>query len=447
MFCVFLSYNGKTDDMPTINAHFKLKDSKAKEPTLILLKAYFNSQRFVYSTKEYINPELWDSEKERPVTDKKKIDKAAKVNPLIRQKLNETAIQLKRFEIELDRAYSYLVKQGITITPSEIKKQLDLEFRKQPEKPKAQIRFHDVFHEFLESKRYEYTKRTLQKYETLHTTLIDFEKDSGYPLSFETIDLKFYDKFFAYLLGKKKPGAQKGLLNDTIGKYFASLKVFMQWALDRQKHSNTTFTHKDFKTIKSKQPDIVTLKEDEFIKIYALDLSNKPRLERVRDVFCFAVFVGQRWSDIERLRKEDISDNWWIFEAYKTKKETKVPFSGWSSPALRILEKYDFKLPIISQQKFNDYIKEVGKLAELNRQVVVKRKSGTRDIIIEKPLYEFMSSHMARRTCVTILLERGVPPTTVQALTKHSDFNTLMRYVNTKEDALMKAFNETSIID
>lgn len=433
--------------MPTINAHFKLKEPKSDEPTLILLKAYFNNQRFVYSTKEYINPELWDSENERPIEDKATIDKAARVNPLIRQKLNNTAIQLKSFEVELDKAYSYLVKQGVLITPSEMKKQLDLEFRKQPEKKEAQIRFHDVFTEFLEAKKNDYAYRTLQKYKTLQATLIDFEKDSGYPIGFETIDLVFYDKFFAYLLGKEKAGNKKGLLNDTIGKYFACLKVFMQWSLDRQKHSSLAFTHKDFKAIKSKDLDIVTLSVEEFNMLYNLDLSSNPRLEKVRDVFCFAVFVGQRWSDIESLRKEDINDNWWIFEASKTGKETKVPFDGWSLPALKILEKYDYKLPIISQQKFNDYIKEVGKLAKLNRKVEIKRKSGTKDIITAKPLYDFMSSHMARRSCVTILLEMGVPPTTVKILTKHSDFNTLMRYVNTKEDALLKAFKNIAIID
>lgn len=433
--------------MPTINAHFKLKDPKSNEPTLILLKAYFNNQRFVYSTKEYINPELWDSNKERPTEDRKVIDKAAKVNPLIRQKLNETAIQLMRFEVELDKAFSYLVKHGIVITPAAMKKQLDLEFRKQPEKKEAQIRFHDVFNEFLEAKKNKYVHRTLQKYRTLQTTLMDFERDSGYPISFETIDLIFYDKFFAYLLGKEKAGNKKGLLNDTIGKYFACLKVFMQWSLDRQRHSNTAFTHEDFKAIKTKEPDIVTLEEEEFITLYSLDLSNNPRLEKVRDVFCFAVFVGQRWSDIVGLRKEDINDNWWVFEADKTGKETKVPFDGWSLPALKILEKYNYQLPTISQQKFNEYLKEVGKLAQLNRIVEIKQKSGTKDIITKKPVYEYMSSHMARRTCVTILLERGVPVTTVKTLTKHSDINTLMRYVNTKEDALLKAFKNTSIID
>ena len=50
-----------------------------------------------------------------------------------------------------------------------------------------------------------------------------------------------------------------------------------------------------------------------------------------------------------------------------------------------------------------------------------------------------MTSHMARRSCVTILLQRGVPATTVMKLTGHKDLKTLMRYENTSEGALAEA--------
>ncbi|MBN2220615.1 MAG: integrase catalytic domain-containing protein [Vallitaleaceae bacterium] len=185
--------------------------------------------------------------------------------------------------------------------------------------------------------------------------------------------------------------------------------------------------------------EIVTLSEEELMRFYKKDLSNNPRLERVRDLFCFATFTGQRWSDIENFRKDDVKDGWWVFESYKTKKITKMPLKGFIAPALDILRKYDYELPKISSQKFNDYIKEAGSLAEINETVTIKRLSGNQRIKIKRPKHEFMSSHMARRSCVTILLQRGMPPTTVMKLTGHTDLKTLMKYENTGDDALVKA--------
>jgi len=127
----------------------------------------------------------------------------------------------------------------------------------------------------------------------------------------------------------------------------------------------------------------------------------------------------------------------------KTKKIITVPFVGRIKPAYDILRKYNFVLPEITAQKFNDYLKEVGAKAKLTRQVRIKRFSGSQKIIIEKALYDFMSSHMARRTCVTHLLEDGVPPTTVMKLTDHQDLKTILKYENTSLKALKAALTKS----
>jgi integrase len=59
--------------------------------------------------------------------------------------------------------------------------------------------------------------------------------------------------------------------------------------------------------------------------------------------------------------------------------------------------------------------------------VTLKRYSGNKELIKSGPKYEFMSSHIARRTCITWLLEKNVPPTTIMKLTGHKDIKTLMR--------------------
>jgi len=237
----------------------------------------------------------------------------------------------------------------------------------------------------------------------------------------------------------KRTEEANGLLDETIAKYISALKTYMQWAFDRNYHSNTIFQHKQFAAKKKSKHEIVSLSEEELTRLYNKDLSNNPRLERVRDLFCFATFTGQRWSDIENFRKEDLKEGYWVFESYKTKKTIKVPFKGFIAPALDILKKYDSELPRISSQKFNDYIKEAGALAEINEIITLKRQSGNQRVEIPKPKYDHISSHTARRSCITILLQKGVPVTTIMKLTGHTDVKTLMKYENTGDDALEDA--------
>ena len=153
-------------------------------------------------------------------------------------------------------------------------------------------------------------------------------------------------------------------------------------------------------------------------------------------------FTGQRFSDIMRFSKADLKDNKWTFLSSKTKKKVTVPFNGYIASGLDILKKYNYKLPVISNQKFNDYIKEIGELVGINEPVRIIRFNGKKEIIIEKPKCDFMSSHMGRRTMVTILLSKGVPITLVQKITQHSDIRTLMKYESAGMDSLVEALNK-----
>lgn len=462
--------------MKQITANFKLKEPSATSTTLIYLKAYFNRQRFTYSTGRKIHPQYWHDGIQRPITfrqnlikDEIKIHSSQDLitelsqiellikqgkaeNPVFVTEMRNITADLNDYERELISAIEYYNRLKDPITPQLLKEWMDEIF--QPEKPvqKAGNEFYDRFEEFLESRMKSNSILTIKKFRTLKTRLIDFEKKHRYKITFESIDLVFYDKFKNFLLSQDNHRTEdvKGLLNDTISKYFSSLKTYMQWSLDRGYHINTTFKHNQFSAKKKSRNEIVTLSEEELMKIYNLDLLDNPFHEKVRDFFCFATFTGQRWSDIEQFRKEDIkhiqyddkAETWWIFESKKTKETMKVPFKGFISPALDILKKYEFNLPSIIQQTFNKEIKKIGKKAGLNEQITLYRYSGNQKIPITKPKHKFISSHMARRSCVTILLQRGMAPTTVMKLTGHKDLKTLMRYENTNEEALLMALQK-----
>ena len=451
--------------MKQIAANFKLKKPSASAPTLIIMKCYFNRQRFTYSTGRKIHPQYWHEGTQRPITyrlelikkemktnpavdlenEKKIIELLIKqgkqLNPVFMTEMQNIANDLNRFEDHLISAYEYLLRQKETVTPAILKEMMDEQFRQQKPSEQPENSFYNRFDQFIQSRMKSNSILTIRKFNTLKTRLKEFEKKHRYKITFESIDLVFYDKFRNYLfsLDNNRTEDVKGLLNETVSKYFANLKTFMQWSLDRNYHNNTIFKHNQFSAKKRTKNEIVTITEKELMKLYNLDLSDNPLWKNVRDLFCFATFTGQRWSDIAQFRKEDVRDNWWIFESQKTKETMRVPLKGFISPALEILRKNNYELPKVIEQVFNREIKHIGEKAGLTESVTIYRYSGNQKIAITKPKHNFMSSHMARRSCVTILLQRGMPPTTIMKLTGHKDLKTLMKYENTSEEALVEA--------
>ena len=150
--------------------------------------------------------------------------------------------------------------------------------------------------------------------------------------------------------------------------------------------------------------EIIALSESEIQKLMNHDLSDRPSLERVRDLFCLLCYTGQRFEDLINFDPKDIKNNAWDFISVKVKKRVIVPFEGYIAPAKDILERIGYSVPKISNQKFNEYIKTVGKLAGMDEIIKITRYSGKQKLVIEKRKYDFLSSHVGRRSMVTNLL-------------------------------------------
>lgn len=423
----------------------KTKIVSTKE-TRIYAFMIFGLGRVIKIKTEYVvKPTEWDFSKQGK---KEKLNGAIEFNG-----------KLQELKEDLFNEYKNIIKEKPDITLEELS-ELMKEYGKSKEPfLKDSKSFFEVFEEFLSYLPGEVTPGTIRKFVTLKKSLKKFsEENKNYHLiSFGKIDMRFYDGYTKYLRNqeprgrqKTRPeGEQKGLLVDTIGKYIESLKTFLKWAEGRGYNKNTTY--KNFQNftasttkLRKKKNDIVTLTLKELKQFYNHDFSDRPALDRVRDLFCFATFTGQRWSDIERFDKKDIEGDIWSFEAYKTKQPTKIDLVGFAAPALDILKKYNYELPKISLQKFNEMLKNAGALAKINDSSEMKRYVGTKEIMITKPKYEFMSSHMARRTCVSLLLNvYGIPATHVLEITGHSELKTLQKYIDKTGKSRRDAMSRT----
>lgn len=388
------------------------------------------SCRIKYRTNYKILPKSWDFEKER---------------------LKPSASGALEFNVELNNLANCCTREAMRkketnqFLSKEDYKQIVQDCIDRDNAVNSEISISHLKTQFLSYKSNFVKEGTLKEYRTVFKGLEDFEKHKGTKLILREMDGKFLDQFEVFLSRKKNTndGDKEGLLNDTIHKYISTLKVFLKWCND-----NDYLVHPDvFKTQKTNfkkkaYNEIIALSESEIQKLMNHDLSDRPSLERVRDLFCLLCYTGQRFEDLINFDPKDIKNNAWDFISVKVKKRVIVPFEGYIAPAKDILERIGYSVPKISNQKFNEYIKTVGKLAGMDEIIKITRYSGKQKLVIEKRKYDFLSSHVDRRSMVTNLLSRNVPITLVQKLTAHSDIRTLMKYESANTDSLIDALNK-----
>lgn len=222
--------------------------------------------------------------------------------------------------------------------------------------------------------------------------------------------------------------------NTTVTKDLKIIKWFLRWAKRNKYYSgdaHETFAPK-LKGISGKLKEIIFLTWAELLHLYKLKLDN-PADANVRDVFCFCCFTGLRYSDVAKLKKVDVHDNTIAIVTTKTDEVLKIELNKYSKA---LLDKYreiplprGLALPVISNQKMNEHLKVIGKLAELNepiRLVYFKGNSRHEDVY---PKHELLTTHCGRRTFVVNALTLGVPAEVIMKWTGHSDFDAMKPYI------------------
>lgn len=150
------------------------------------------------------------------------------------------------------------------------------------------------------------------------------------------------------------------------------------------------------------------LSVDELKKIEEKQIDSD-HINRSRDLFVFCCYTGLSYADLNKFDFKKVINNGDEYFIEDTRQKTNEPFHILILPkAYSILEKYKFELPKLTNQKYNDYLKVVAGLAEVNKN---------------------LTTHMARHTfATTILLDNDVPLEVVQKLMGHSSIKTTQIY-------------------
>lgn len=276
---------------------------------------------------------------------------------------------------------------------------------------------------------------SLAVYRALRKHLEGFETRLKTRITFDSIDHAFFQSFQAYLLSLTKTDKESGetvpgLNNTTIAKQLSTLKTFLNYA----KVHGVTVSEK-YKTFKIKREslEVIALTSEEFETLFSLDLVGNKRLEQTRDIFCFACSTGLRYSDLSQLRREHIKEDEIRLTVKKTKEWLTVPLNKYSKA---ILDKYAERLrplPMISNQKLNDYVKELCKLANIDESIEIVRFHGAKRVATIYPKYELIGVHTGRKTFATLSLEKGMSAEEVMTITGHKDYKSFKRYVKVTE--------------
>jgi len=277
--------------------------------------------------------------------------------------------------------------------------------------------------EFIEELINSSTKspNTIKNYKQTLTKLIEYKSLSKTELTFENIDLTFYENFMKYCF-------KKNFSTNTIGGLIKNIKVFMNEAFDRKLTTNTEYKNRKFKTL-DEDTDNIYLSIKEIEKLYRLDLSKNTRLDKVRDMFIISCYTGLRYSDLIQLNNDNLISNKTIIKirTEKTREPVEIPLH----PYIRnILLKHngipDYN---ISNQKMNEYLKELGEIAELDNKVIISATKGGQKQNNRYKKYEMITVHTARRSFATNAFVMNIPSISIMKITGHKTEKSFLKYI------------------
>jgi integrase len=408
------------------NAFFRLRKAKDNKEQLIYVGYRFGKDQLIHSTGIKVLPKHWDFKKSR-------VKNIVEFFP--KDEVNAFLTDLANF---INTTATIYKTQKQELSKEVLKNEIDLFINPEKaikDKPKNLFAFIEKF--ILDSKEgrrqidgKEVNERTIKRYNTTFSIIKDFQSQYERVIDFKNIDIDFYKDFNNYMTKVKNYAPA------TMGKHISTLKTFLKEATEEGINSNLKFQSKAFKVVET-ESDTIALSEIELHEMYQLDLTQNPRLEKIRDLFIIGANTGLRFSDFTDIQAENIKkdSNGYSLDIiqFKTKNRVVVPLN---EVGLEILRKYNFKLPeAISNQKFNGYIKEVARLVESlhDKYTKVVTKGGkTEEVVLSK--WEMVSSHTGRRSYCTNAYERGTPAISLMQISGHKTEKSFLKYIKTSKE-------------
>ena len=348
-----------------------------------------------------------------------------RVKPNLKKEPNNnyeiTNNELQLIEEKVNKLFLFLKGNDI---PFSVEKFNEI-FEKKEEPSDNKFDFFSCFEEYIEKGKLTKTPNTIKGQNTIKNYLEFFCKENGFSLSFDNIDDAFFEQLRDYSYETKK------MKQNYFAKVIKVLKSFLNWATEKGYNTN-----REFEKFKAPEHDIdiVFLTFEELMILYEKEFETE-RLSHVRDFYCMGCFTGLRFSDLEKLHLANISEDHILLSIQKTKTQNHA--IKLNKYAKAILGKYKGTiyepLPIISSQKFNEYIKECCELAEITQSFTIHWFVGNKKKSLTQPKCKFITSHTARKTFITNSLLLGMEPKAIKKIANIKKDAVLDKYMKVTE--------------
>ena len=393
----------------TVNFSLKKTKSRADGKCPVYVRCTMNNQRFELSTSIFICPESWDD-------DRQQVAGRSEESKILNNRLNKISNRVQE-------VYSQLESKGEPFSTLNVKDKL-LGISNE----KGLLEIFDGIIKGIEARiGNDYSEGTLNHYKTTRERLLDFLKKrfGRNEISLSLVDYSLLNSFDIYLKTEYQ------LKPNTALTYHKHLKKALNTGIAMNLISNNPYS--SFKVSRNEtHRDYLTIQELEQIRNKKVSTL---RMETIRDIFIFACYTGLGYAELKKLNSTHIhqgndSGEWIIINRTKTDIRCRVPLLPQAKAILQKYENFPITqnrgklLPVHSNQKMNEYLKELAGICGINKN---------------------LSMHVARHTFATsITLSNGVPIETVSKMLGHTSLKTTQIYariVDSKISTDMKKLN------
>lgn len=403
---------------------------KEKEQTTVYLRynIFINGKNkpFIQSIGESVITEHWDASNMRlntRVSPRTLSDQNRKINA-----------KLDQWRNRVEAAINYLLDTGSAISRESIKERLKVNGTT-AQKEKLTDHFDHLIQQResgleLTKKGTIYRKATIKQYKASLQWLRNYEQHYDTVLYADRIDMTFYNAFVSML---NKQGKSINLIDSKI----KHIKMLIKYLNRNNFTDNRIFENDSFKRI-NETADTIYLNDAEVDVLWQLDLTGY--LRKARDIFLIGCYTGMRYSDYSNLVKENIIDG--NILKIVTDKLSQIEYIPIHHRVKQIIDHYDGRAPAgISNQKLNEYIKEVAYLAGIHQkeqlnveptffesQIFRITKGGQ---IVEEVFmkYQKITTHTARRSFATNAYLAGIDSISIMKITGHKTEESFMKYI------------------
>jgi hypothetical protein len=359
---------------------FFLKDTR-QGSTAIIGYVYLHGTRFRFPTGHTVKPANWSKVKQR-------VKGGDTLAPIINDDLDRIAVALGRIIVDLQNAG--------TLSVEAIREQWEAT----KVAPVAPLDFIATYEQWIAGQPF--TTGTRLNHGKAKNHIRKFASARDFAPSFEAWNPITWRSFASYLQ------TVAGLTNVSVWSILKSVKAFLASTHERGLHSNESYKMVSQARMVPKgesNTDMAYLTEPELSAVTNLDLSDTPRLAKVRDLFVFLCWTGIRFGDSQAIGPDHRHGDQLRFTTGKNRASVVVPMIP---EALRIWEVYNGTLPRISNQKANKFLAEVLQRAGIDAPVTTVRFRGTEKLETTEPKYAAIGMHGAKRTFISLSLSRGV---------------------------------------